>query len=100
MHLFLSRDEKDKLSKWKYSVIDNSITTKLFTPFWDYIVTFVPNTVSPNILSIAGLLCILYFFNLSYRYSNNYSSLISFFGAILVFIYTVLDAIDGKHARR
>jgi len=28
MHIFLSRDEKDRLSKWKYQVQDNSITTK------------------------------------------------------------------------
>lgn len=100
MHIFLNKDEKNKLSKWKYSVIDNSITTKLFTPFWNYVVQIVPKTVAPNILSLAGLLCVLYFFNLSFRYAASHTSLISFIGAILVFTYTTLDAIDGMHARR
>lgn len=100
MHIFLSRDEKDRLSKWKYSVVDNSITTKLFTPWWKFIVQYVPITVAPNILSLAGLLCILYFFNLAFRYSHLYANLISIVGAVLVFAYTTLDAIDGMHARR
>lgn len=100
MHIFLTKAEKGNLSKWKYSVVDNSITTKYFTPWWNYVVQFVPKTVAPNILSLAGLLCILYFFNLANKYSDNYSSLISFIGAILVFTYTTLDAIDGMHARR
>lgn len=100
MHFFLSREEKDRLSKWKYSVVDNSITTQIFTPWWRYIVKLVPETVAPNILSLAGLLCILYFFNLAIRYSDTHASLISLVGAVLVFIYTTLDAIDGMHARR
>jgi ethanolaminephosphotransferase len=100
MHIFLTREEKDKLAKWKYSVEDKSITTQIFNPWWNWVVKFIPNTVPPNIISLAGLLCILYYFHLAFNYASTHSRLISLLGVILVFAYQTLDAIDGKHARR
>ena len=100
MHIFLKREEKDKLAKWQYSVDDKSITTQLFTSWWNYIVTWVPETVAPNILSLAGLLCILFYFQLAYDYASTNSMLVSLSGFVLIFAYITLDAIDGKHARR
>ena len=98
--LFLTRIQKDNLGKWQYQVEDLSITTKIFSPFWNYLVTLVPTTVAPNILSLAGLLCILYAFNICHNYLDIYPRLVSFSAFLLIFGYMNLDAIDGKHARR
>jgi phosphatidylglycerophosphate synthase len=98
-NVFLTREERENIAQWKYACVDHSITTKLFTPWWNFIVRFVPATVAPNILSLAGLICILYFFNLAFNYADEMPYACSFAGVILVFMYVSLDAIDGKHAR-
>ena len=100
MQLFLSAPEKENLRNWKYAVEDDSLTTKMFTPFWNWLVKLVPNTVSPNILTLVGFLFILYSFHLSYKYGDEYNSWISIVVSLCTFIYMTLDAIDGKHARR
>ena len=97
--VFLTREEKYNLSKWSYACVDNSITTQLFTPWWNWCVKFVPETVAPNILSLSGMIFILYFFHLAYNFADEKNSLVSFAGIILMFGYRTLDAIDGKHAR-
>ncbi|XWV24580.1 cytidyltransferaserelated domain containing protein [Tupanvirus deep ocean] len=97
--VFLTPEQKYNLGKWKYSVEDKSITTKWFTPFWNFLVKLVPNTVAPNVLSLSGLLCILYAFHLTYHYIDTYPILISLSAFFLIFTYMNLDAIDGKHAR-
>jgi ethanolaminephosphotransferase len=98
-NVFLTREERENIAQWKYACVDHSITTKIYTPFWNFIVKFVPSTVAPNIVSLAGLICILYFFNLSFNYAEEMPHACSFAGVCLVFIYMSLDAIDGKHAR-
>ena len=97
--LFLTTIEKENIRNWKYIVEDQSIVSQLFNPFWNYIVNYVPETVAPNILSLAGLLCILYAHYLSNNYIHIYPTIISLASVLLVFIYMTLDAIDGKHAR-
>jgi len=102
MDIFLTRAEKGKLSQWKYQVVDNSFSTKLMTPFWDWLVSFVPNTVAPNILTLTGFLCVLYSYHLCYNYLDHNTNLfgIGLSSILLIFAYMNLDAIDGKHARR
>jgi choline-phosphate cytidylyltransferase len=97
--IFLSKPEKERLRKWQYSVEDKSITTVLFNPFWNWLVKFVPNSVAPNILSLAGLISVLYAYHISHNYLNYYPKLVSITSVLLVFLYMNLDAIDGKHAR-
>lgn len=100
MNVLLTPKEKDNLSKWNYQVEDSSITTKIFTPFWNYLVDLIPKSVSPNVISLAGLLCILYGFHLTYNYYAVYPTIVSIAVMILTFTYMHLDAIDGKHARK
>src|SRR3972149_5092401 len=97
--IFFSDKEKENIRNWKYSVNDKSISTTIFTPLWNWLATLIPDNVAPNILSLTGLLCILYSFNLAYNYIEEYPKIISLLVCILTFAYMNLDAIDGKHAR-
>lgn len=102
MKLFelLTKNQRENIRKWNYSCEDPSITTKLFSPWWNWIVTKVPNYVAPNVLTISGLIMTLYAYFLCHNYFDQYPKLISIVSAILLFTYQTLDAIDGKHARR
>lgn len=97
--IFFTREQRESIARWKYACVDNSISTKLLTPWWNFLVNFIPATVAPNILSLTGLICILYFFNLAYNYADEMPHACSLAGVMLVFAYMSLDAIDGKHAR-
>lgn len=98
--IFLSPSEKINLTNWNYSCTDNSITTRILTPFWNFIASLIPVNVAPNLLSLSGLLCVLHAFYLCYRYMDFYPRAVSIAAMILIFMYQTLDAIDGKHARK
>lgn len=100
MNVFLSTNEKERLSKWKYNVEDNSITTEYLNPFYNYLSSWMPNNIAPNVISLTGLLCTLYAFYLSYNYFTVWPKLISLTFALLTFTYMCLDAVDGKQARK
>jgi cytidyltransferase-like protein len=98
--MFLNNRDLDNLSKWKYSVEDNSITTEYSTPSWRYLTGFMPISVAPNIISLVGLLCTLYSYYLCYYYLDSYPVLVPILSALLIFMYFNLDAVDGMHARK
>lgn len=100
MITLLTEKQKRNLSKWSYSVDDPSITTKLLTPYWNKVAGYVPEYVSPNVLSLAGLLLTVYAYYITYLYSSFYPRCVALVCAILLFGYQTLDAIDGKHARK
>lgn len=99
MLTLLNDNERNNLKKWSYQCNDESITTIYLSSFWNFVVKFVPIFVAPNILSLSGLLMLTYSFHISYNYMQSFPKLISFFCALLIFVYQTLDAIDGKHAR-
>jgi phosphatidylglycerophosphate synthase len=98
--LFLSAAEKAAISNWSYLVTDNSISTEILTPFWNGCLELVPYYVAPNLLTLAGLLCLLQSSVLTLQAYDSSPFFVGFLNLILIFAYQTLDAIDGKHARR
>lgn len=90
--IFLSRREKVNLKNWKYKVEDNGILSKLLGPVYNYLAKFIPQNISPNVLTFTGLLFSL----LAWQYYITGNNVIS---ACCILTYMVLDALDGKHAR-
>lgn len=97
--LFLTEPEKENVKRWRYSVEDRSISTLLLTPFWNFMLNLVPVTVAPNILTLAGFLCLVQSAYLTYYKMADYPELVTIANIILLFAYQTLDALDGKHAR-
>lgn len=98
-NLFLSEADLDGFRRWKYAVVDNSFTTIYMSPFWNWVVQYIPKECAPNVLTLAGFLCAIQAFVVSklYRHSHYNESLAAFL--LLAFAYFNLDALDGKHAR-
>ena len=97
--MILTRNEKESIKKFKYHVTDLSIVSEYMNPFWNWLVTFIPNTVAPNILSIVGMMCSIYSFHICYHYIDDHPVFVPLISALLIFTYMNLDSIDGKHAR-
>jgi glycerol-3-phosphate cytidylyltransferase-like family protein/phosphatidylglycerophosphate synthase len=94
--IFLRRIDLDNLEEWEYKVKDHGTLIKYINPIYEYLAKLIPNTVSPNVLSIMGLLFSFYAWINSFNEPTNY---LNFITGISILIYMVLDAIDGKHAR-
>ncbi len=73
-------------------------------PFWEWCVSLVPTWVAPNLITFIGWLCvILSYANMlvyDYTFEKDIPRYCFFLAAICIFLYSTLDAIDGKQARR
>lgn len=96
---FLTEAEKKNVAQWQYNVTDKSVTTRLFTPLWEFWVKLVPDSVAPNVLTAAALLCQIQAFYICWLYGKSYPRAVSLIAMCLIVVYQTLDAIDGKHAR-
>ena len=96
----LTPDNLDALRRWRYDIVDDSITTKLFTPFWNRAVLYFPEHVPANVITLVGLL--LCYFSAYITYNPGHVVLTgfwagwpSFLAALCIFAYQTLDALDG-----
>ena len=98
-NLFLSNQNLDTLSQWKYKAVDNSLTTKIYSSFWGWLVQKVPRNVAPNVLSLAAFGCVLQAYWIVMAHGDEFPKASAYAAAVLTFMYYTLDAIDGRHAR-
>lgn len=86
------------MKHWKYTVDDKSITLPYLNRFWTFVVnTFIPEYVSPNLLTFCGLCVTLVMWllvELTYDHWMIFPIIISYW------IASTFDGIDGIQARR
>lgn len=99
-HMLLTELEKENISKWKYNATDNSLTTPYLRNYWNYLQTLFPNYVAPNVITLFGLLSVLYGFYITLNFHDFNPHLMEILALVSLFIYSTLDAIDGIHARK
>jgi len=93
----LAEFQLQKIAKWNYRVVDQSISGPYLNIFWDDCLYFLPITVAPNVVTLIGLLINLVIWSVAeYLYADY---LIPIFVLCYVIILT-LDGIDGKQARK
>jgi len=96
---------RNALKNYQYkSNIYSFLDTKVGTPFWEYVVTFVPMSIAPNTITFVATLTFLMSFLIFQYYVGGLEgcapSWVYYNLSICLFIYQTLDAIDGKQARR
>ncbi len=93
--LYLS--ELMQLSKWKYKVVDNSITLYFLEPFWNWCLKFVPLTIAPNLLTLGNLFVSIGIWLMTEFF---YAPAMIPFIIFCYFLTSTLDGLDGKQARK
>jgi cytidyltransferase-like protein len=96
---FLTNRQRSNLQDWTYSVDDQSLTGKWLTNYWKTTVQWIPDYVAPNVLSLSGLILVMYSYHITNVYYDMYPRVISLLSALFIFGYHTLDSIDGMHAR-
>lgn len=97
-NIFLSNQELEHFSEWKYKVQDYSISTKFLNPIWSWIATKIPRSIAPNVLTLAGLFCVLQAFWLVLTQGENYPISTAAAATLLTYAHYTLTQVDGKHA--
>src|SRR5690606_30771677 len=88
----------DALRRHRYSVVDHSITTRAFAPFWNILLHWMPEHVAPNVITMSGFLLCYFGFYVAYTHAAGAATSLGV--ASCIFAYMTLDALDGKQARR
>uniref|UniRef100_A0A493TPQ7 Cholinephosphotransferase 1 n=1 Tax=Anas platyrhynchos platyrhynchos TaxID=8840 RepID=A0A493TPQ7_ANAPP len=108
----LSPAQLKRLEQHRYSAAGRSLLEPWLQPYWAWLVEQLPLWLAPNAITLGGLLlnCLtaltffFFFFFLSPPFGHHHLSSAPFWayilGALGLFIYQSLDAIDGKQARR
>jgi phosphatidylglycerophosphate synthase len=105
MYYYVSEKGLLALREYRYSGVDNCLTTKVLSGYWEWLVAHaVPLWVAPNVLTLLGGACVVAAWLLCAVRSPTLNSALPpwllVLVCVLVFAYQSLDAIDGKQARR
>ena len=81
------------MSSLNTDILGESYTTQLFhKPFFEKIQSYIPENITPNQITITNFILLIYFYNTD-LYKNPYIF------SIFIFIFVILDGVDGVHAR-
>eukprot|EP00727_Mastigamoeba_balamuthi_P006350 m51a1_g2335 hypothetical protein (445) ;mRNA; r:534857-538887 len=102
---FVSEQGIRNLSKYAYRGVDNSITIRLFLgAIWERVILWVPRSIAPNVITLAGGIFVLLAYLLCAYYSPSLTepmpkwSLVA--AAVFLWSYQLMDNLDGKQAKR
>lgn len=100
----LTRSQLKRMMEHKYCTTGVSVLDPFLQGFWKRVVEWIPLWLSPNALTLGGLLLNAFtIIILSVSSPDSIaepSSWCFYLCAATLFVYQTLDAVDGKHARR
>jgi len=103
---YISKQGLLNLKQYKYSGEDRSILARLFlNKFWKWCVTFAPQWLAPNLITLSGFLlivanCFLFAYFCPHLWGCELPRWVHLVFALTIFLYQTLDNIDGKQAVR
>jgi ethanolaminephosphotransferase len=98
-------EEVRSAREYKYNGKDDSIFGRLVMQrYWNGIMRFCPLWIAPNVITVLGLIVELISFRVAYGASAAFTQPISnglcVVNGLCFFVYSTLDSMDGKQARR
>lgn len=101
----LSQSQLQALMDYKYRGEDRSITYKyVMGPFYNHVVNYLPMWIAPNAVTLIGFILTASAHLLLMYYSPTLTeqapNFVYTFAGVALFIYMILDNLDGKQARR
>lgn len=101
---YITEEGLKELNNYKYKPGGYTWLDTKMNYFWEWVVRLVPMWVAPNLITFIGWLFVIASYanilRYDYTFKEDIPSSAFFFAAACIFIYSTLDAIDGKQARR
>jgi hypothetical protein len=98
--LLFDDNKKDALRNYKYSGEDESFLAPFMYKLWSLFLILVPKRISPNCVTIFGLITVLISFVIIHINDNENSCFNCLIFGISLFIYQTADALDGMQGKR
>jgi len=100
LELFLTLPQKRSFSTWKENVQNRSLTHKLTSTHMESIATNIPNTITPNLITLSGFLCLGQAWYITNKFGETHPIACTWFAVLNVLLYFFTHSIDLRHAER
>jgi len=96
---FINPQGAENVRNYNYHGEDHSKIVKYYQPFWNKLATFIPDHVSPNVVTLIGYAIALTGCISVVYYSQSNPWVFALYG-VLLFAYQTFDALDGLQGRK
>ncbi|KAG2485052.1 hypothetical protein HYH03_016150 [Edaphochlamys debaryana] len=100
----LSARALEGLKQYTYKPGGYTWLDRLHNPMWNWMVTKLPMWLAPNLITLAGLVLMIIAYAVLWQMTPDFTgeapSWAYYFAGISIVVYTNLDNLDGKQARR
>jgi cytidyltransferase-like protein len=100
LELFLTPAEKQTFSQWDEQLHDKSITHFIFQPFMMWLSQFIPDTVAPNIVTLAGFLALGQAWYMTNLYGREFPVAMTWFAVVNIVLFFTTNSMEPYHAAR
>ena len=100
LELFLTPSEKAAFSKWNEVVRDKSLVSKAGRSSFEWLATKVPSTVSPNTITLSGLVMLVQAWYVCHAYGTAYPVATTWLAVVFVILFFGTSHVSGYHADR
>ncbi len=101
---YITQEGLQNLKKYQYVSGGYSTMDKVMNHWWEFVVTLVPRSIAPNLITLIGLIInmlgSLQFLLYDTTFTMKMPPCMIYIATLCGFLYQTLDAIDGKQARR
>jgi choline-phosphate cytidylyltransferase len=100
MDVFFTEAERENVANWERAVDDRTISTRLLRPVWNVLLNYIPETVSPNVLSLSAMLMLIEAWYIVSVHMDSSPHAAMCLTIVLFAAFYTLDALDGLHAKK
>ena len=100
LELFLTPSEKATFSHWREEIADKSLLHWLTSDFFAILAHYIPDTVAPNVVTVAGFLCLGQAWYITNIYGDDYPTACTWFGVLNIFLFFLTNSVEPHHADR
>ena len=103
-HSFFFTDlERERISKCESDTFSkpSSVTTRVLGRFWNFVSrVFLPETVAPNAITLAGSICVMQAYQVISTYYSGQPYGATVVAVLLLIVSIACSSLDGVHAKR
>eukprot|EP00658_Telonema_sp_P-2_P063836 TRINITY_DN5264_c0_g1_i1.p1 TRINITY_DN5264_c0_g1~~TRINITY_DN5264_c0_g1_i1.p1 ORF type:complete len:334 (-),score=82.86 TRINITY_DN5264_c0_g1_i1:1197-2198(-) len=97
LEFFLSTNDKREFVTWVEDLEDKSLSSLILNPLWNRMARLVPAELAPNVLALAGFLCVVQAWYLTI-FSETHPHVVSACCVVLVCTFYCLHSMHTVHA--
>lgn len=87
------------LDTYSHNINNNSFLTTLLKPFYDYIMTYVPKYIVPNVITCANLLFLIAGTVSCYKHYDKYPIIYNIVSSIGILLFAIINNINTEYIK-